>query len=146
MWMHNKFVIIISIVLIACIGIVAYVCFDKFFGGNESTYGDRLVDIENYDFDETDITLYFDENALASSVRISGKIIYISIEFDEETSLNSAKKVATSSLEYIEEDLLGYYDINYTITSTQFTLMGYKNSTSSSIVWNNNTAFDEESE
>lgn len=150
-WQNNKFVIIICTILLICIGAIGYVAATYFFGGSTSVYGDRLDDIDDYPFTDDDIEeiisiIEESEDVISSSIRLSGNIIYISTEFVEDVSLEEAKKTAATHLDNFEESLLEYYDLNYTVTSTEFTLMGYKNSISTSLVWNNNTSFEEESE
>lgn len=148
---NNKLVIFIVIVLIICLGAICYVAATYFFGGSDSVYGDRLDEIDDYPFTEIDmedIILVVEENedVISASLRLSGKIIYMSTEFSEEIFLEEAKKYAATFIEYIDETLLEYYDVNYTVSTSEYTLMGYKNSINNSLVWNNNTSFDEESE
>lgn len=149
LWINNKFVIIICVILIICLGAICYVAATYFFGGSDSVYGDRLDDIDDYPFSDSDMEevislIEESEEVSSASIRLSGKIIYVSVIYNEEIALEETKVLAATSLEYFDEDLLGYYDLNYTLSSDNFTLMGYKNSASTSIVWNNNTSYDEE--
>lgn len=148
---NNKIVTLLVIILILCISAISYVALTYFFGTSESVYGDRLDNIEDYpltDSDMEDIELVLEENdeITSSTIWLSGKIIYVSAEFTEEVSLEEAKKIAATSLDNYKEGYLDYYDLSFTVFSENFTLMGYKNSTNTSLVWNNNTDFETESE
>lgn len=150
-WKNNKIVVILCVILLICTIAIGYVALTYFFGGSSSAYGDRLDNIDDYPFTDDDMSdledsISEDERITSVSVRLSGKIIYISASFEEDISLSAAKKYAVATLDLIDEDLLNYYDLNYTVSSSEFTLMGYKNSVSTSIVWNNDTDFETESE
>ena len=60
-------------------------------------------------------------------------------------SLEDAKAKAATSIAKLSEDILSYYDIDFTIkcekseNSEGFTLLGAKNVAGSGLVWNNNT-------
>ena len=79
-----------------------------------------------------------------------GRIIYITIDFNVDTSLNDAEAKATSSLTNLSEDILGYYDINFTLkcdkseNSEGFVILGARNVAGSGLVWNNNTPVESE--
>ncbi|MFI3260399.1 MAG: hypothetical protein R3Y13_01625 [bacterium] len=145
---NNMIVILLTSIIFICLGLIGYVAITHFFGGSETVYGDRLDTTGDYDFsvEEIEELINEDEDIVSSSVKIHGKVLYVTIHNDEGISLSSAKKKAKASLSFFEEELLNYYDCNYIIHGDEFTLMGYKNSESSSIVWNNNTKFEVESE
>lgn len=152
LWRNNKIVIILFIILLICVGTIAYVALTYFFGGSDTVYGERLDNIEDKLISDSEIDTYI-ENILeeekidSASISVNGKIIYIKTEFIEEVSMSSAKKLASNVLTKFEEDTFDTFDCNITISGVDFILMGYKNNTSAAIVWNNNTAFElEESE
>lgn len=153
-WNENRVLMVLAIVLIICFTTLFLVALTYFYGSNSSEYGNRLDGIE-----EVKITEKRD-NELESKVKEidsvdkvdlinKGKMIYLSIEFAPGTSMDNAKKIASSTLEIFSEKELKFYDINYTIKATGdngYTLMGAHNSGSNgTIVWNNNT-IDTESE
>ena len=76
----------------------------------------------------------------------------IIIDFVGDTSLVEAQSKAAASLEQFSENLLSYYDINFTLTcgstenSEGFTIMGARNVAGSGLVWNNNTPVESEEE
>ena len=83
---------------------------------------------------------------------VKGRVIYVTINFVGDTSLVEAQSKAAASLEQFSENLLSYYDIDFTLISEAtensegFTIMGAKNVAGSGIVWNNNTPVESEEE
>lgn len=141
----------ISLILIVCFGTICYVVSTYFFGGSDSVYGDRLNGIEDFEYSDSDMNNFVkiveeNEEVLSVSTALIGKVIRVTTEFADTVSLEEAKKNAATYIEYIDPELLAYYDLNYTITSSEYILMGYKNSISLSIFWNNNTSFEVETE
>lgn len=152
-WMNNRILFVLAIIVIICFIIIAVVVFQLFFGTNASNYGDRLETIKDVYFKEEDKNTLLDvfkENEAISNmdVHTQGKIIYIRIVF-QNVSLSRAKEIAATSLESISDELENLYDIHYTIlqekteTTEEFILMGAKNINRSTIIWNNNTSFEE---
>lgn len=138
------------LIIIACIGISCALLLKYFYFGNGgSKYGDRLDGIETVLIDDTkkeEIVNSIKETKKVSdaSVSVSGKIIYIRIVFDAGTDLNTAKAIATKSLEKFSEDEKNFYDIHFTLVSPKnessdgYTIMGSKNVNGTNLIWNNN--------
>ena len=92
-------------------------------------------------------TTSLENDKSVSSVKFNtkGRIIYITINYVSDTSLEDAKAKAATSIAKLSEDILSYYDIDFTIkcekseNSEGFTLLGAKNVAGSGLVWNNNT-------
>ena len=154
MWNRNRVLIVLTIIVITCFCIMGVVVVKYFFGGNVSSYGDRLDDIKDLPFKEEDQTTLINsikENDIVEDVTVNvrGKIIYIRILFNEKATLDTAKGVATKSLESIAADYQSKYDLEYTIvqeaneTVGGFTLMGAKNINRTVLIWNNNTPITE---
>lgn len=153
MWNNNRVLFVLTTVVIICFIVMAIVGINLFFGVNNSSYGDRLNDISGIDLNEeaqNSIISKLKENDVVDKVSIhtQGKIIYIRITF-KNVSLERAKEIANTSLEVINEEYQKLFDIHYTIvqeqteTSAEFTIMGSKNiNGNSTIIWNNNTAFE----
>lgn len=74
-----------------------------------------------------------------ADVRESGRFIYISITFIDNTSESKAKEIAKSSLDYFDSSYIEKYDFDFIIKTNDDTLniIGHKNNTSSNIVWSN---------
>ena len=156
-WGKNKVLIVLGIILIICFIAIIVVTVSYFFGGSESVYGDRLDEIEDHPIEDSFVSEYttnLESDDMIESVEFDtkGRIIYITINFVGDTSLVEAQSKTAASLETFSEDLLSYYDINFTITSEAtdnsdgFTLMGARNVAGSGLVWNNNTPVESEEE
>ena len=157
LWTKNKILWVLLFILLICFITIIVVSFTFFFGGNESEYGDRLKELESHEIAESfkseyEEVLENDELISDASIRISGRIIYINIKFNNDTPLFEAQSKATASLEKFTDDILNYYDINFillcdaTDNSDGFTILGARNVSGSGIVWNNNTKIESEEE
>lgn len=156
LWAKNKVLICLLLILLICFIAILTVCFTFFLGGSKTTYGDRLEDIEKYPITESfqnDYVNALESDALIKDVTFKtsgGRVIYIRIAYENDTTLVEAESKATQSLEKFSEDLLSYYDIDFTLVcdssenSEGFTIMGAKNVSGSGVVWNNNTKVESE--
>jgi len=155
LWGKNKVTIVLWLILIICLIAIIVVTLTYFIGGSSSVYGDRLKDIDKYPISDTFKNEYIsslesDEIVSDVNINISGRVVYISISFNADTSLEDAKNKANASLESFSEELLSYYDINFTLkceateNSDGFTILGAKNANGSGLVWNNNTPVESE--
>ena len=152
-WMNNRILLVLAIIVLTCFIIMAVVCFNMFFGATKSVYGDRLDGMENYALKEEDKEkiinkLKENENTTDVSVHTQGKIIYIRAVFTN-TTLERAKEIASTTLEVINDEYKEKYDIHYTLVSEKsennegFTIMGAKNINRNLIIWNNNNPMPE---
>ena len=156
-WGKYKILIVLGLILIICFIAILFVTVSYFFGSGESVYGDRLEDIEDYPIEDTFVSEYIanlesDEMINSATFDVKGRVIYVTINFVGDTSLVEAQSKAAASLEQFSENLLSYYDIDFTLLSEAtensegFTIMGAKNVAGSGIVWNNNTPVESEEE
>ena len=156
-WGKYKILIVLGLILIICFIAILFVTVSYFFGSGESVYGDRLEDIEDYPIEDTFVSEYIanlesDEMINSATFDVKGRVIYVTINFVGDTSLVEAQSKAAASLELFSENLLSYYDIDFTLISEAtensegFTIMGAKNVAGSGIVWNNNTPVESEEE
>lgn len=155
-WQENSVLLVLLLILIACLVAISIVVLTYFVGDSSSKYGSRLEGIENYPFDEdmqNDIIAKIKESEIVEDVtlRVSGKIIYVSITFVPTTTLVEAQSIALASLDNFSEEILSFYDLEYMISAEDtedaegFKLIGAKNvSGTGGIVWNNNTEFETE--
>ncbi len=156
LWKRNKIAIVLLTILAICFITICVIAATYFFGGSDSVYGDRLDDLEGLEISTKDITSYEDalkESELVDSVNvhIKGKIIYITINFVENTSLVEAQSVATASLESdLDAEYMEIYDINFILeapegeSSDGFIILGARNVIANKVSWNNNTPIDTE--
>ena len=156
-WGKYKILIVLGLILIICFIAILFVTVSYFFGSGESVYGDRLEDIEDYPIEDTFVSEYIanlesDEMINSATFDVKGRVIYVTINFVGDTSLVEAQSKAAASLEQFSENLLSYYDIDFTLLSEAtensegFSIMGAKNVAGSGIVWNNNTPVESEEE
>lgn len=155
LWGNNKVLIVLGIILIICLIAIITVTFSFFLGGNRGVYGDRLNGIDKHPVtnnikSEYKTSLESEKSVTKVSIDTKGKIIYIIINFASDTSLEDAKNLAASSIEKLNEDILSFYDINFTLkcekseNSEGFTILGAKNVGGSGLIWNNNTPLESE--
>ena len=154
-WQKNRILVVLVAILIVCFITICTVVVTYFFGGSETVYGDRLKDIDKYpitdDFKKEYIAnLEKDDKIEKVTFKTKGRVIYIRMQFIDDYALVEAESKASASLTSFTEDILGYYDLNFTLVSDKtedsegFTIMGAKNSKRESIVWNNNTVTESE--
>lgn len=157
LWENNRVLIVLGIILIICIIAILIVTVSFFLGGSKSVYGNRLDDIEKYPITETfkgDFidNLESDEAVENVQMDVKGRVIYIAIDFVGDVPLVDAESKAAATIESFSEDILGYYDINFTLKSKDtdnsegFLILGAKNVAGSGIVWNNNTPLESDEE
>lgn len=146
---HRVFTILMAIVIV-CVIIIVTVLIQFFYVGNGSDkYGNRLEGIEKYEIDtarETDYekTLMNNEKVKSADLIVTGKIIYITIQFETTANLVEAQSIAAKSLESFSEEEKSFYDFNITLKrnssdkSDGFIISGARNKNGSGLIWNNN--------
>ncbi len=145
--LRHKLLSAICLLALIVIIMMMYVFFNLFVGGSNK-YGDRLKGIESHKVEKKEqeevVSFLKEKNEVNdASIRIQGKIIYIHIEYTRETSLDTAKAIATESLAKISNDEKKFYDIGYYLTQTSddnsedkgFIVTGNKSNELDSISW-----------
>lgn len=157
LWIENRVLFVLFIIVLICLCIIVGVCINYFFGSSKSSYGDRLKGIENVEITEevkTDFLTMMKNDDLIDDVilNVKGKIVYVTLYFKDNVSLVEAQSKALASLMNFDEKYQQYYDFNYTLksnktdTSEGFLIMGSKNVNGSGLVWNNNTEVETDGE
>lgn len=157
LWQNNRVLFVLFTILIVCFFIIVGVTVKYFIGNHSSNYGDRLEETKKVKVTnemKNDYQAYFDndENIKSVKLNVTGKIIYITLNFENKITLVEAQSKAVQSLEKFSEDIQKVYDINFTLIQDKtdnnegFTIMGAKNAKRPNIVWNNNTPIVEENE
>ena len=145
--LRHKLLSAICLLALIVIIMMMYVFFNLFVGGSNK-YGDRLKGIESHKVEKKEqeevVSFLKEKNEVNdASIRIQGKIIYIHIEYTRETSLDTAKAIATESLAKISNDEKKFYDIGYYLTQVSdenqedkgFIVTGNKSNELDSISW-----------
>lgn len=149
LWKSNRVVFVLVIILIICFIAICSVALTFFYSKDTNEYGNRLNGIEKHPI-SSELKSNYKEKLLANesvkSVEFNtkGRIIYVNIKFDENISLDNAKKLVEDNLSLFSEDILSYYDLQFILSSDNFTIMASKNVASEKISWNNNTPIKEE--
>ena len=148
-WIENKVLLVLAIILILCIAVFCIVSITYFYGSSSSVYGNRLDPTKNTPINDrliSDIKQSISENENVNKVTVNlmGIVLYINISFIDDMKIEDAKKIAEDTLELFNDDELNVYDIEFSIstllteTNTKYTLMGARNANGNgSIVWNN---------
>ena len=143
----NKFTILAIIVFLIVVMLLVQV--KNIFFPNEggAIYGNRLEGIENVKLDSSkknSIIKNITEDGIAkkATVRISGRIIEVIIEVNEETSVDSAKELTNKILDKLSDDEKKYYDIQAFIKkssdTSDFPIIGYKHHAKEGFSWTKN--------
>lgn len=143
---HRVFAILMALVIVCfvLIGTVLVQCF--YVGSSKDKYGDRLAGIEKVKIDYKDVEskIAAEEIVKNAKVKITGKIVYISMNFEAPTTLVEAQSIAQKSLDYFDEAQKKFYDFHFTMkeeateTDEGFIISGARNKNGSGLVWNNN--------
>ena len=145
---HRIFTILMAVVLV-CMVLIITVLVQCFYVGDSNKYGNRLEGIENYkistsrqkDFENN---IANNEKVQSVDIKITGKIIYITMQIEPNVALVEAESIAQKSLEAFSEEEQSFYDINITLKqnssekSDGFIISGAKNKNGVGLVWNNN--------
>lgn len=146
---HRVFTILMAVVIV-CVILIVTVLIQCFYVGNGTDkYGNRLEGIEKYEIAESrqndfEHNLANNEKVKSVDITVTGKIIYITIQFAENVDLVEAESIALKSLEEFSEEEQSFYDFNFTLKenssakSEGFIISGAKNKNGSGLVWNNN--------
>ncbi len=152
MYKKNKVLFVLTTIAILCMLIIIIGLITSFYsGGGKSKYGDRLDGIEEVKLSNSfkmDLEEFYEDqtNVKSASVDVSGKIVYVVLDVDSKAAVAQAKEVANKGLKEFSEEELDFYDIQFILTcdeqknSKTYPTMGYKNNTSSKVVWINRNA------
>lgn len=154
---NRVFVVLMAVVLI-CIIISGLSLINYFYGGKKSdNYGSRLEGIEEVEITEerkedVENKLTEDEQIKKAEIIVTGKIIYIKMEFDPNVSLVEAEGKASVVLDEFNEEEKSFYDFQFTLKqdkteeSEGFVIAGAKNVNGTNIMWTNNNEPEENTE
>lgn len=154
-WRENKVLLVLAIILIICLIIIAVVAITSFYGSSSNVYGNRLDVTEGIKIDKNltssvETALEGVESVSDASVKLKLLTFHIAITFNDGTNMDDAKKVAESIVNLFSEEILGVYDLEFTIktNSTEnggFVLKGARNASGSgTVVWGNYNISDTE--
>src|SRR5574344_253103 len=110
-WENNRILFVLVCILIVCFITIIIISCSFFFSGSKSTYGDRLNNIDDHPITDEFKSSYLGnikENKIVSdaTMEVSGRIIYVTISFNTNTTLDEAKSVATKSIDKLSDNLI----------------------------------------
>lgn len=146
---HRVFTILMAIVIV-CVILIATVLIQCFYIGNGTDkYGNRLDGIEKYEISEArqsdfENNIANNDKVMKADLILQGRIVYVTLQFEQSVSLEEAKSIALKSLDEFSEEEQKYYDFMFTLKqdvvgSDGFVISGAKNASGTNLVWNNNT-------
>ena len=154
---RNKVFIILTLIVLVCVVIMILCLLANFYGGNDGDkYGRRTEGIEKVEITSArqrkiEDKLEADEFISNKTyIKIQGKIIYLTIVFEEGISLVEAQGKAIAILEEYSDEEQNFYDFQFTLLQASsepnegFPIAGAKNVHGTNVVWINNTPTAEE--
>lgn len=151
-WEENRVLMVLAIILVVCLIVFAVVAITYFYGSSDNVYGNRLditkeVPLSDKLLKDIQNELESKESVNSAEATLKGKIVYVNIDFVDSIKIDDAKKVAEEAIALFNEDELGVYDIQFTISALStgdrdgFTSMGARNASGSGIVvWTNDNS------
>lgn len=120
---HKGISIVVGLSLILLI-IMLVIFVSLFLGSGENKYGNRLDGIEevklsNSFLQQIEDKLKEDESIVNANVRLQGKIVYIVFEVNSDIAVDTAKLIASNTIENFSSEELAFYDISYLIKWTK---------------------------
>ena len=138
---HINAIVGLGVILLVIIGLL--ILKDIFYPTeNKAIYGTRTEGVKKNpikDEQKNAIIAAFNEKANSTTIRIAGRIIYIDVKLNGETSRDEAKNISATSLGQLPDNIKNYYDIQFIIendtNTAEFPIIGYKHHTKPEISW-----------
>lgn len=119
---------------------------DMYFTSNGDVYGNRLEGIEKVPIlddvlDKVKKELLDSGKVEDVTIRLQGKIVYFTIDYKEDVSVDQAREIATKTLTEFTEEQKKFYDFSYFLTQSKVTdsenypTMGNKHPKNATISW-----------
>lgn len=137
---------ILIFLLLVCIILIGFILRFVIFNNSTNKYGNRLDTIKNIkvsskEKDSLKETIENEEKASNVSINIQGKIINVIYTISDDASKDDAKNISNKILEKLSDEIKNAYDIQVFVNkknpgdSTDFPMIGYKNTKSNKFVW-----------
>lgn len=109
---HKGLAIVLGLSLILII--IMFLIFARMiFSTGDSEYGQRLnnlTKLDNKKMDEVASSVLAEDGVKDTDIRVQGRIVYMTIIFNEGTKLYKAKEIANSTISKYEDDVIEDYD------------------------------------
>ena len=150
-YFHNNKAIglLFGIIAVSLIIIIVFTLKYFYFGNGQTNYGDRLDGINDVKItaakkSEVIAKINTDKLVKNCKIEVTGKIVYINIEFESKASLIEAESKALAVLDEFTEKEEAFYDFQFTLKQASsadndgFIISGAKNVKGTNLIWNNN--------
>jgi hypothetical protein len=147
---NNRVYVILMGIAALCLIIILSILLSYFTSQTRgSHFGNRLQGIENMDMTDTrlksiETSLNEEELVESSSVRLFGRIIYMSFFLKDEAKPDDVKTLATGSLDLFSDDEKEFFDMSFLFDreledeeDRSFPIIGYKRGGHTTISWTN---------
>ncbi len=144
---ENKVLLVLAIILILWLVAFVIIVVIFFYGSSKDVYGTRLDNLKDLPITEelkNDVTDTFKSEPLVNKIviNVKGANIFVNVTCDDGLKVDTAKKLAESTIALFSESLLGVYDIEFNINNVvnkedKYLIVGTRNANSDGkIVWN----------
>ncbi|HOZ89237.1 MAG TPA: hypothetical protein PK737_03300 [Bacilli bacterium] len=157
-YFHNNRVagLLLAVICVSVIIILVFTLKYFYFGNGQTKYGDRLETIAKVNISATRqkeiiAKLKTNEQVATAGLKITGKIVYITLNFKPQITLIEAQSFALTTLDYFNKKEQTSYDFHFSLNqeatkdSPGFIIFGAKNIKGTNLVWNNNRIVDDSS-
>lgn len=146
-FIKEHYILVIIGFLVILFLVFIFIGFRKmYFTSNGDVYGNRLEGIEKVPIkddvlDKAKKELFDSEKVENVTIRLQGKIVYFTIDYKEDVSIDQAKEIATKTLTEFTEEQKKFYDFSYFLTqskvkdSDSYPTMGNKHPKNATIAW-----------
>ena len=146
-FIKEHYILVIIGFLVILFLVFIFIGFRKmYFTSNGDVYGNRLEGIEKVPIkddvlDKAKKELLDSEKVENVTIRLQGKIVYFTIDYKEDVSIDQAKEIATKTLTEFTEEQKKFYDFSYFLTqskvkdSDSYPTMGNKHPKKATIAW-----------
>lgn len=146
-FIKEHYILVIIGILSIVFLVFTFISFRKmYFTSNGDVYGDRLEGIEKVPIkddvlDKVKKELLDSGKVETVTVRLQGKIVYFTIDYKEDVSVDQAREIATKTLTEFTEEQKKFYDFSYFLTQSKVTdsenypTMGNKHPKNATIAW-----------
>lgn len=115
---RNTGLVIVLLLTLVLLGFITVIFIKLLMGNSSGKYGNRLdgineVVISDETYDSVKEEVKTTEKVVDVTTRLQGRIVYITIVLNSDTSTSDAKGIASGTLDNFSEEELGFYDFSY---------------------------------
>lgn len=138
----KKYRVIIIVLIVIALMLCTFFAFKSFLypSDSKSVYGNRLDGIKDVPITSNKKMGVVNEiktnaEVKTSSMNVQGTIINVIIRGKDSLAVDKAKEIVGNTMKKFSDKEKEAYDIQFFITGTKYTLIGYKNKTTADVVW-----------